>query len=598
MARRPPRKKRASGPRNTAVNTSANASTSEHPVGIASSKRNSGKKKTPAKPDTGNNVRRRMKRVIDVLGKNGAHYKERVRTINTSVHATLRGFPPNIYETVEGSFTQESEGLGILMIRLSTFLVDITGKAQSDQDERVLLEAVCEENFYYRLMVRLADKEMYVTDDGGFNDYLEWYISEYPVGEDKRLLMRALTSVTIKYAAKKYATSFKNNIVVNYERRFRGLFFAWYRSRLDEAILKSVCGKLSRRAYELCNDEGDQQAIIQELNAYMSTLIPNITDQQRQDNHDAVTRYHHISYGSQLEEDTGESVKLPYYFARLRSVRRLTAALAGGEFRPKLFTLVPICTADRPFVTINADNTLVHISRAEKVCGTKIDRRLGSKYNLTWVNLLFDLYGKTRNHWTENCRGSQDSPEHKKKKGNYKTLKKGWDKRQGLHSLRPFFWAIKPDLTDAIIRKKGKVPIIPQLIQTDGLQVKVILMTKEEVGPDTDEEDGFVQRSFRAKGVDALSLAGYRSITRTLDIRRDKRGIYGGVKQEVDENVLRYVRVLGIDPGQKDIITVCGESYNPNPFELARNERTSPLQNLRETLPTKYSKHECNESGS
>jgi len=115
------------------------------------------------------------------------------------------------------------------------------------------------------------------------------------------------------------------------------------------------------------------------------------------------------------------------------------------------------------------------------------------------------------------------------------------------------------------------MPWIIQGIETNGVQVKVFLVTLER----THIEEIEVPRSFRAKGVDALQLAGYHALSQELDIERDFHGIFGSLR-DVDE-IPNNLIITGIDPGQKEIMTVSEEHYSHNAFRLPDHERTSFL---------------------
>jgi len=561
--RRGPRKKRAPGPRNAAARTAAN-----------SSKGGKGCEKA-VRPDIGSNVEKRLERYLECKGEERSDYRLRRRTVTTSVYATLRGFIPIIYAAVVEAFERESIGLGIVRSHLSIFLVDIIEKSETEEDDRKLLASMCQQYFYRNLMIRLAGKAMDVTSDIGFNNYLEHYIGNRSISVGNLALTQALNSRIIEHAANEYFTSFKNNILLNYEARFQRMFYDWYRPGLEGEIKNGVVRALAERAYQLCDTLDNQLIIAQRLDEFIETRVAEVMDHHKEMNQEAVSRFFAVAHGSTLPEDASAMNKLKHYFPRMKKVRELASSLAVAGYRPKLFTLVPICRGVRSFITLDVQTGLAMLRKAEKICGMEIDRRLGQTGKIGWVNLLFDLYGKTRNHWTETCRPDQSSTVHKRKKGDYKVLKKGQDKRQGLHQLRPFFWAIATRLTDDQLRKKNKMPIIPKIIRTNGLEVQVLLMTLEKVGPDDDGPEGFVQRSFRSKGVDALSLAGYRSLTRVLDINRDRFGVYGDVKLEENVDVLKSIRLFGVDPGQKEIFVVSGEDFSENAFEVANDGRTS-----------------------
>jgi len=101
-------------------------------------------------------------------------------------------------------------------------------------------------------------------------------------------------------------------------------------------------------------------------------------------------------------------------------------------------------------------------------------------------------------------------------------------------------------------------------VTTDGLQLKVKLVTlkkKQERHP------------FRAEGVEELPDEGYASITGNMDLTRDKRGIYR--TSSVNAAFIGEARCIGIDPGQKDIITASSEILSHNSFETHNDPRTT-----------------------
>jgi len=78
--------------------------------------------------------------------------------------------------------------------------------------------------------------------------------------------------------------------------------------------------------------------------------------------------------------------------------------------------------------------------------------------------------------------------------------------------------------------RSRRIPWIITHLLTNGVELQVCVLTMEET---TDAHRNLVRKTFRATGVDALDFAGYKSITRTLDILNDKYGVHGWWKKTV-----------------------------------------------------------------
>lgn len=102
---------------------------------------------------------------------------------------------------------------------------------------------------------------------------------------------------------------------------------------------------------------------------------------------------------------------------------------------------------------------------------------------------------------------------------------------------------------------------------------------------------------FRPKGVWALPLARFRHLNEILDLNRDKLGIFGSIKQL--DPVPHDIRVTGLDPDQKELISAATEYLTRDAFELhAHNRtsirRTSHARNRLRTNASRKEKHQRN----
>lgn len=382
---------------------------------------------------------------------------------------------------------------GLLLAQYCAFLISATEALETEEDIEYICTALCDINFHYHVLNRLAGKEAGLLNYEGFNDFTEDYLEQYPVADEKKALFAKLGTKTILYGSRKLFPAFKSNILLNYETRFRRMFYDWYRPGLPGFITNRMTRNISGEAFRLCSTNANPNSIIQQLNIYMYGIGIENTEYF----HDMHTE----ALGCLLPDGTGELRKLNHYLRRMKVVRQIASGLGVLRYRPKLFTLVPKYDTKHAFVHMETENSVAVLIKAEKKLREntgrrfKIDRRFGEAGTLSWVHLLFDFYGITRNHWTRNCRGNQDEPHQIAKAGSLKTLRKGRDKRQELHQLRPFAWAIWTGLTKEEVEDNFvRMPWIIKSLDTDGIQVKVFMETLER----THIEDVEIPRSVRA----------------------------------------------------------------------------------------------------
>jgi len=102
-------------------------------------------------------------------------------------------------------------------------------------------------------------------------------------------------------------------------------------------------------------------------------------------------------------------------------------------------------------------------------------------------------------------------------------------------------------VTKSIVLSSLETHSLVQSIRTDGIQERVLLVSKRRKKPD----DNFTEKPWRPKGIAMLDEKAYRSIDDELDTSRDKYGIYRTIKNTQDVNEKVYV--IGVHPGQVEL---------------------------------------------
>jgi len=505
-------------------------------------------------------------------------FKERRRTINTSIDACLRGFKnPSERGAVVSVLGEQSQGLGILRPRLSRFLVYALEACETPEDYTVLFDALGEKNFYLRLMLRLSGRNIPVLRHEGFNALINSYVLQFPLIVDEQRLVDGLYARIVNYAGREYSESFRQNILLNYDGRFVRMLFDYFRPWLMTIVRKAGVRKIARKVYRLFRDSNDVTTICPGVNAILLQAGVLNNAYRLLLSGASVLRFYVICNGSKLPEGPAITVtdRLAHALPRMKEVRKLVAKLNKPGYQAKTFSFFPLCKPGRNFIYLDAQvsNGLLNKAELKLDKGVKIDKGLGKPDTLSWPDLLFDLTGSTRNHRVKVSRPPQNNSFQKGNRHKHKVLRKGQDSRQGLHQLRRHHWATRDNLTPAAMSDQSrKIPWIVTHMRTDGIQLVVGMMTMEK---NTNANGNMVPRSIRAKGIDALNnVAGYNAITRNLDILREKYGVYGMLKKISREDIPDNLWITGLDPGQKDIVSYSTENFGERNFRLPNHPRT------------------------
>jgi len=612
----------------------------------------------------------------------------RVRTVTASMDKLMVKMPTLLRTATVDILTNQSKGKGYLMPIFSTFMnhainISIEGdnavpdngnlpaNAQLPHDSQ-LIEDLCNQNFHRQVICFFVGRTTSKLPDS-FKNFLRTYISQHPINPHAQALINEMDSVVIDYMAIEWFTSFKNNIILNYETRFIRMFYDFYRPGLNQNIKKRDIWNIAKNAYKLCSEIQDPAVIIDAMNTYMSqfawfTLNDESGDESTDDNDsmgntgdddddnavdldsngsadfmsedngdggddpqedavdldsngsadfmsednarmdeeesdgngqvdnidadewpqeqpenseyysglnaDAVNHFHAVSYGSNtVREYESAKAKLLHYIPRMKKVRQISSSLALPGYRPRLFSLAPKCKWKRRYISINNRNALTFMRQARNEIGMNRAQPgdNGKQKTLKGLGFIFDFYGSSGNHWTEETRPPQTSNNHMKKRRNEKVLLKGRCKRRGLPQLRPDEWATALNLTDEQAADPSKrLPTMVDLVQSNGIECKV-MMSRLVYKTPTPEQ---ASTPLRPRGTENLAEAGFHHLQEVCDIRTDKNGVFGDILKL--EPLPDNVRAYGIDPGQKELISVTAENLTAtdDAFELAGDDRT------------------------
>jgi len=559
----------------------------------------------PEKDTTG----RRHKRIYEAKGVPAEQVVIARRTVTSSMDAILKKLPRGGKKEAAKHIEYRSKGAGYLMPNFSTFMnhainVSIDAEDPIPEDpgsplphDQFLHEDLCDQEFHRRVMYHMAGKSTSGIRDG-FKLFLDNYMTLYPVSQQAKTMMSTLDSRNLMYLIIEWFTSFKKNIILNYETRFIRMFYDFYRPAINSGIKKGEIWKIAKKAYELCIEKHSRPDVVTELNAFMGRFEwftanddaepaqPETSEYYKWLNLATINLFHTVTNGSNnISENASAKAKLRLYIPRMKKVRKLSSSLQLPGYRPRLFTMAPECKWKHRFVAIDNRNASTILKQVMKDNGTPLRRGdLGNnRCNLKGIGLFFDLYGESGNHWTERSRPAQTSDNHNKKRKRDKVLLKGRDKRRGLHQLRPDAWATELKLTPQQAADPTKrFPSLADVTFTDGIQVKVVL-SKVVYKEKFRREPPYPIQPVRPRGTYNLDEAGYNQLTEECDITRDKTGIYGKIKKL--DPLPPNVRMYGCDPGQKELVSIVAEDLpnnatedNDDAFELANHERTSSTE--------------------
>jgi len=224
----------------------------------------------PKKKDNNRTVRTRLLWILYHKRHLRSRFKERRRSINTSIDACLRGFKNSAERgSVVSVLGEHSQGLGILRPRLSKFLVYALEACETSEEYTVLFNALDDKNFYGRLMLRLSGRNIPVLPNGGFNAMINSYIVQFPLIMEEQRLVEGLFTVIVWYAGREYFESFRQNIILNYDGRFVRMIFDYFRPWLMTIVRKRGVWAIARKVYRLFRDSNDVSTICPGVNTIL-----------------------------------------------------------------------------------------------------------------------------------------------------------------------------------------------------------------------------------------------------------------------------------------------------------------------------------------